>query len=64
MKRYGWNFFRPSLRLSRFLSQESYIMRALFLVHVCKMVLSVGVFFIFLNFDFLGRWVARGEDKK
>ena len=41
-----------SIRLLHTISQEPYIIW--FLVHMCKMMISPGVLFIFLNFDFLG----------
>ena len=43
-------------------SQEPYIIWLSFMVHMCKMMISVDVFFsVFQNSDFL---VARGEGKK
>ena len=36
------------------ISQEPCIIWLSFMVHICKMIISSGVFFIFQNFDFLG----------
>ena len=38
------------------ISQEPYIIWLSFIVHIYKMIISLGVFFIFQNFDFLGFW--------
>ena len=40
--------------LSHSISQESYIMRLSFMVHICKMIISSGFFFIFSKFWFSG----------
>ena len=45
---------RPSAGPSRTIFQESYITWPLFLEHVCKMMISRGIFFIFKNFWFFG----------
>ena len=36
------------------ISQEPYIIWLSFMVHMCKMIISLGVLFIFSNVDFLG----------
>ena len=38
--------------LSHSVSQELYMIRLWFLVHICKMMISPAKFFIFQNFDF------------
>ena len=52
------HFFSPSVCLSvrqlRTISQELYIIWSLFLVYICKMMISPGVFSFFQYFDFLG----------
>ena len=40
--------------LSRFISQEPYILWLSFMVHLCKMMISPGIFFISLKFLFFG----------
>ena len=42
------------LHLSRAISQQQYSIWSWFLVHLCKMMISPGVFFIFLKFSFFG----------
>ena len=38
--------------LLRYISQEPYIIRFSFMVHMCKMIVSAGIFFIFSKFWF------------
>ena len=45
------------LHPSRATSQEQYSLRSWFLLHLCKMMISSGVLFIFLYFHF---WAVRG----
>ena len=47
--------------LSRSISQEPSIIWLWFLVHMCKMMISLANFFIFQNFDFgvLGGWKGK-----
>ena len=45
--------------LSCAISQEPYITWMSFLVNMCKIIISLGIFFIFYNFDFL----VQGEKK-
>ena len=40
--------------LSRFISQEPYIIWLSFMVHLCKMIIYLDVFFIFSNCNFPG----------
>ena len=47
-----------------FISQELYIIWLTFIVHMCKMVISPPFFKFFLNFDFMGCWGVKGQDKK
>ena len=46
------------------LSQEPYIVSLSFMVHMCKMIISPGLFFNFQNFDFPGcqggEWAKNG----
>ena len=42
------------LHLSCTISQEQYSIWSWFLIHLCKMIISPGIFLIFLNFDFSG----------
>ena len=51
------------LCLSHFISQESFIIWMSFMVvHLCEMMISVGIFFVF--FKFLIFWVARGVKRQ
>ena len=43
---------KEQLHLSRAISQEQYSLWSLFLVQLCKMVVSPGAFLIFLKFSF------------
>ena len=52
--------------LSHSVSQELYVIWLWFLVHMCKMIISLADFFIFQNFGFLGflrRWRAKNDLK-
>ena len=49
--------------LSCSISQEPYIIWFLFMVHICKMIISLGIFLIFPNFDFSG-WFFGGKRTK
>ena len=42
------------LHLSHTISQEQHNIWSWFLVHLCKLMISWGIFFIFLNFSFFG----------
>ena len=46
------------------LSQEPYTVSLSFMVHMCKMIISPGLFFNFQNFDFPGcqggEWAKNG----
>ena len=46
--------------LSRLVSQEPYIIWLSFMLHLCKMIISPGAFFIFLRFWFLGSFGVIG----
>ena len=48
------------LCLSRLICQEPYIIWLSFMLHLCKMMISPGIFFHFFSFKILTFWVARG----
>ena len=50
--------------LLHFISQETHIIWLLYMVHVCKMMISAGVFFIVSNFDSLVCWAGGGGGKR
>ena len=42
-------------------SQESYIIWLSFVVHLCEMMISSGIFLFFQNFGFLGCYEVKGQ---
>ena len=54
----------PSICLLHTISQEPDIIWSWFLVHICKMMISPDFFFIFLKFDFLGKWAKNSPKWK
>ena len=56
-------FVCPSIWPLRTISQEPYIMWSKFLVHMCKMMISPGIFFILQNFDFSGCYEGKKGQK-
>ena len=60
-----WPKMTKKICLLQLTFQEPYIIWLLFMVHLCKMMISLGLFFLFFHyFDSLGFYGARGKGKK